>query len=68
VKISHDGNTVIDLSTHKNNIRMRQENAEEMEHDDKKKIRCRHWPNCNNPDAECPYFHPKEECPYFPKC
>ncbi len=72
VKLSSDGQTVIDLTTFKNNIRNRnpieKTKAEEHPADDKKKIKCRHYPNCNFSDAECQYFHPKEECPYFPKC
>ena len=60
--------TVIDLSQHKNNIRQRQSEITADEGQEKKKIRCRHWPNCNYADEECQYFHPKEECPYFPKC
>lgn len=61
-------NSVIDLSHHKNNIRLKKPDQEEEDLGDKKRIRCRHWPNCNNTDEECPYVHPKEDCPYFPKC
>jgi len=62
--------TIIDLSQHKNNIRQREPEIQAAEEgqEEKKKIRCRHWPNCNYSDEECQYFHPKEECPYFPKC
>ncbi len=66
VKIDKSGSTIIDLSQHKNNIRARP--GEEPAQDEKKRVKCKHWPNCNNTDEECPYIHPKEECPYFPKC
>lgn len=32
----------------------------------KKKIRCRHFPNCTN--TECPFIHPTEDCKFFPAC
>jgi len=34
----------------------------------KKKIKCKHFPNCNKPVEECPYIHPTESCKYFPAC
>ena len=34
----------------------------------KKQVRCKHFPNCNNTDEDCPYVHPKENCKYFPAC
>ncbi|CDW76331.1 zinc finger ccch domain-containing protein 14 [Stylonychia lemnae] len=58
--------TLIDLNQHKNNIRLRQQEIQEQ--DEKKRIRCRHFPNCKNTDEECPYHHPKELCEFFPKC
>ena len=32
----------------------------------KKKIRCKNWPQCKDPN--CEYSHPTEACPYFPSC
>ena len=63
-------NSVIDLSHHKNNIRLKKpaQEGDDANLDDKKKIRCRHWPDCKYEDDECPFVHPTEECPYFPKC
>jgi len=34
----------------------------------KKKVRCRHFPNCTKSVEECPYIHPTESCKYFPAC
>mmetsp|Transcript_2890 Transcript_2890/g.4922 ORF Transcript_2890/g.4922 Transcript_2890/m.4922 type:complete len:81 (+) Transcript_2890:718-960(+) len=31
-------------------------------------VKCKHYPNCNYSDEECPYFHPSEDCKYFPAC
>lgn len=60
---------MIDLNSHKNNIRNRiTPAAASTENDDKKKVKCRHYPNCNLSDEECPFIHPKEDCPFFPKC
>ena len=33
---------------------------------EKKKIRCKNWPQCKDPN--CEYTHPTETCPYFPTC
>ena len=66
VKIDPSGNTVIDLNSHKNNIRHRSE--ENVQDDEKKKVKCKYYPNCKLGEEECPFFHPKEECTYFPKC
>jgi len=34
----------------------------------KKKVRCKHFPNCMNTDEDCPFVHPKDDCKYFPAC
>ena len=62
------GSNIIDLSTHKNNIRMPAPAAGGPPTVDKKKIKCVHWPNCRVTDDVCAYFHPKEECNKFPNC
>ena len=75
------GGGIIDLSTHKNNIRLKhlhplaEQQAVESASvpasstaEDKKKIKCRYWPKCKETDDKCPYFHPKEECKFFPNC
>lgn len=34
----------------------------------KRQIKCKHWPKCKNTNETCEYFHPTETCKYFPKC
>lgn len=34
----------------------------------KKQIKCKHFPNCNNSDEDCPFIHPTENCKFFPAC
>lgn len=57
---------VIDLTTHKNNIRQRVEQAPVQQ--DKKMVKCKHWPNCRDSDEACAFVHPKDNCKYFPFC
>ena len=57
---------MIDLNSHKNNIRKRGKEEESgIKHggddeDDKKKVKCKYFPKCKLSDEECPFFHPKE--------
>lgn len=68
--------TVIDLTKHKNNIRVKPEggnflgnNEDDIEGIDveKKKTKCKYYPKCRESDS-CPFFHPTEKCTFFPKC
>ena len=61
---------MIDLSSHKNNIRVRKDELIRGGDDDEKKkiVKCKFFPKCNLPEGECPFFHPTEECTFFPKC
>ncbi|KAL4462227.1 hypothetical protein ABPG72_017165 [Tetrahymena utriculariae] len=46
-----------------------EENDESLikELEDKKKQRCKYYPNCKN-ERTCPYIHPTEPCSFFPSC
>jgi len=57
---------VIDLTTHKNNIRQRVDAVAVPA--EKKMVKCKHWPNCRESDEACPFVHPKDNCKYFPFC
>jgi len=57
---------VIDLTTHKNNIRQRVDAVAAPA--DKKMVKCKHWPHCRDADEACPFVHPKDNCKYFPFC
>jgi len=65
---------MIDLSSHKNGLRQKFERevapteSATSAADDKKKTKCRFFPNCKDSEDVCPYFHPKEECKFFPTC
>ena len=36
--------------------------------ENKKKIKCKHFPNCTLSAENCPFVHPTEACKYFPAC
>jgi len=60
---------VIDLTTHKNNIRQKKVIEEApVAGGDKKMVKCKHWPKCRESDETCPFVHPKDNCKYFPFC
>ena len=59
---------VIDLTTHKNNIRQRSVVEVAASVENKKMVKCKHWPNCRETDEACPFVHPKDNCKYFPFC
>jgi hypothetical protein len=62
---------VIDLSTHKNNIRIKPApslaSASSGVEEEKSKTKCKFFPKCTK-ESTCPYYHPKEECKFFPNC
>lgn len=62
---------MIDLSTHKNNIRIKPApslaSASSGVEEEKSKTKCKFFPKCTK-ESTCPYYHPKEECKFFPNC
>ncbi len=51
---------VIDLTTHRNNIRLKPEPVQAVVQaiEDKKKTKCKYFPNCRETEETCPYHHP----------